>query len=449
MDFRFSREFLLGAATSAYQVEGAVREDGRGASIWDVFSHEQGHVWNECTGDEACDHYHRYLDDVQLITHLGLNAYRFSIAWPRIFPEKGVLNQKGLAFYRGLLDALKERNITPVVTLYHWDLPQWIEDEGGWRSRDTIDYFVDYAETVFRELGDSVPLWITHNEPWCVAFLGHATGEHAPGRKNWHEAVAVAHHVLLSHGRTVNLYRRMGLKGQIGITLNLTPIEPGTQEAQDVTFAQIADGNSNRWFLDALFRGAYSEDMTALYAQFFGALDFIQKEDLQEIAAPIDFLGVNYYTRNRVVFDPTSDLFGLRALEPVGEVTAMGWEVAPESLYQLLCRVRDEYTRLPIYITENGAAYDDQLNAGEVHDELRIQYLRGHIEAASRFVQDGGLLKGYFVWSLLDNFEWAFGYGKRFGLVYVDYNTQVRTVKDSGKWLRDMISAESITKAAD
>jgi beta-glucosidase len=444
MTVQFPDDFLWGAATAAYQVEGATKEDGRGASIWDVFAHSPGKVYEGHTGDVACDHYHRFFEDVALMANLGLTSYRFSMAWPRIFPEKGTLNQKGIDFYKRLLEALHQHQIAPTATLYHWDLPQWLEDAGGWRSRDTINYFVEYADTMFRAFGDDVPKWITHNEPWCTSFLGHALGQHAPGHTDWKEALQVSHHLLLSHGEVVDVFRHAGQKGQIGITLNLTPVEAGSNRLEDLMTAQVVDGNSNRWFLDPLFRGAYPKDMLAFYQQNVGPLDFILPGDLTKIALPIDFLGVNYYFRNRVIYDAQSEMFGIRILPSEEEVTAMDWGIHPESLLQLLKRIQTDYTDIPIYITENGAAFEDQLDQGRVQDGQRTKYLHDHLEAAAKFIAQGGNLKGYYVWSLMDNFEWSFGYAKRFGIVYVDYATQERIVKDSGKWYQQVIRANSL-----
>lgn len=435
----FPVDFLWGAASSAYQVEGASNEDGRGLSIWDVFARTPGKVFAGHTGDAACDHYHRYKEDVALMAELGLDSYRFSIAWPRIMPEKGVRNQKGIDFYKRLLVELEKHRIIPAVTLYHWDLPQWLEVDGGWRNRETVKYFSEYAEIVFAALGNEVPLWITHNEPWCTSFLGHALGEHAPGHTDWREALIVAHHVLLSHGEVVDLYRQLGQKGQIGITLNLSPIMPGTDREEDQEVARLVDGNSNRWFLDPLFKGVYPEDLLAVYELLLGPFDFVKAGDLKKISRPIDFLGVNYYFRRRVASDEMSNLFGITFLPAEGEVSAMGWEIHPYSLYLLLKRIQAEYTNIPIYITENGAAFEDQVVAGEIRDEARKKFLQEHIAAAARFISEGGNLKGYYVWSLLDNFEWAYGYDKRFGLVYVDYETQARMIKDSARWYQDMI----------
>ena len=444
MTVQFPDGFLWGAATAAYQVEGATKEDGRGASIWDVFAHTPGKVYEGHTGDVACDHYHRFSEDVALMADLGLTSYRFSIAWPRIFPEQGVLNQKGIDFYKRLLEALHQHQIAPTATLYHWDLPQWLEDAGGWRSRDTINYFVEYADTMFRAFGDDVPKWITHNEPWCTSFLGHALGQHAPGHTDWKEALQVAHHVLLSHGEVVEVFRHAGQNGQIGITLNLTPVEAGTNRLEDKLTAQVVDGNSNRWFLDPLFHGAYPKDMLAFYQQIVGPLDFILPGDLAKISLPIDFLGVNYYFRNRVIHDAQSEMFGIRILPSEGELTAMDWGIHPDSLLQLLKRIQTDYTNIPIYITENGAAFEDQVDHGQVKDDRRTKYLHDHLEAAAQFISQGGNLKGYYVWSLLDNFEWSYGYAKRFGIVYVDYATQERIVKDSGKWYQQVIRANSL-----
>ncbi|GGI97742.1 beta-glucosidase [Alicyclobacillus cellulosilyticus] len=440
-ELRFPEGFLWGTATAAYQVEGAAQEDGRGPSIWDTFAKTPGKVLNGDTGDVACDHYHRYPEDVRLMKELGMQAYRFSIAWPRIFPEKGRYNPKGTDFYKRLVDTLHQHGILPVATIYHWDLPQWIQDEGGWANRRSVDYFVEYANTLFRELGDVVPLWITHNEPWCVSFLSHWLGQHAPGHRDLREALQVAHHVLLSHGRTVQAYREAGLSGRIGITLNLTVVDAASEDPADLRAAQISDGNANRWFLDPIFRGSYPADMVEIYTEQAGPFDFVHADDLDIIRRPIDFLGVNYYTRSVV----RAGEDGMpKPVPPAGPVTDMGWEVHPESLYRLLTRLRREYTGLPLYITENGAAYPDRVVDGRVDDPERIAYLRDHFAAAHRFIQEGGNLQGYFVWSFMDNFEWAFGYSKRFGLVYVDYATQTRIPKASALWYRDVIAANGI-----
>lgn len=437
---QFPDDFLWGTATAAYQIEGAHEEDGRGESIWDRFSHTPGNVTAGDTGDIACDHYHRYPEDLQLLTDLGVGSYRFSISWPRVYPEKGHFNPAGLDFYKRLLAGLRERNIVPAVTLYHWDLPQWCQDEGGWMNRDTVQHFVDFAETVFRELGPSVPFWITHNEPFCSAFLGHGIGVHAPGHRDWHEAVVASHHIFLSHGLAVQRYRALGLSGQIGITLNLSVAYPASSDAADVAAAKRSDGFSNRWFLDPLFRGSYPADMLELFEQCSGPIQCILPGDLDAISTPIDFLGVNYYSTHVVKDGAQDKLLRVDYVPRDVQRTDMGWEIHPEGLFDLLQRIAREYTKLPLYITENGAAFPDVVVDGVVADTGRIDYLRTHFDAARRFIEEGGNLRGYYVWSLMDNFEWAFGYSKRFGIVFVDYETQQRIPKESFKWFQQVIA---------
>ncbi|AUW93079.1 beta-glucosidase [Sulfobacillus thermotolerans] len=441
-DLTFPADFIFGVATSSYQIEGAVAEDGRTPSHWDTFSHTPGKVLGQETGDIACDHYHRYRQDVDLIADLGVSSYRFSLAWPRIVTEDNRLNTRGIDFYHRLLDALAERNVTPAATIYHWDLPQWLADRGGWANRDTVRYFTDYAQMVFQAFGDRIPQWITHNEPWCASFLSYGLGEHAPGHRDWREAVLASHHILLSHGETVKLYRAMGLKGQIGITLNLNVTDPKTDTDADRAAARRGDGFSNRWFLDPLFRGAYPEDMLDIFRPYVQNFRFIRPGDLETISTPMNFLGVNYYTRSVVFDEPGTSLLQLGHVVPAKDrVTEMGWEVHPDSLYRLLKRLAGEYTALPLYITENGAAYPDAVDAdGQVHDPLRTAYVQSHLQAAQRFVEEGGALKGYYLWSLMDNFEWAYGYSKRFGIVYVDFASQERILKDSAKWYKELIA---------
>lgn len=441
---RFPDGFTWGTATASYQIEGAAHEDGRGESIWDRFSKTPGKVTGGDTGDVACDHYHRYKEDVRLIRGLGVQSYRFSVAWPRLFPERGRFNPKGVDFYKRLVDELLQNGISPMATIYHWDLPQWLEDAGGWTSRDTVKYFVEYAHKLFEELGDVVPQWITHNEPWCAAWLGYGFGVHAPGHTSWREALSAAHHLLLSHGEAVEAYKSSGLSGQIGISLNLGVHHPATHSLEDKAAASREDGFANRWFLDPLFKGRYPTDMVNLFERHFGPLDFIQPYDLQVINTPTDFLGINYYTRQILRAKPGYGYFEAEHLPPQGPVTDMGWEVHPESLYRLLKRLAAEYTTLPLYVTENGAAYPDALINGEVNDTARIEYLRAHFNAALQFIDEGGNLKGYYVWSLMDNFEWSFGYSKRFGIVYVDYETQQRTLKASATWFRHVVAENAI-----
>ncbi|EPZ42624.1 GH1 family beta-glucosidase [Alicyclobacillus acidoterrestris] len=438
----FPSDFIFGTATAAYQIEGAVKEDGRGESIWDRFSHTPGCVFEGDTGDVACDHYHRYEDDIQLMADLGIPAYRLSISWPRIFPERGVYNQAGIDFYRRVLETLHKHGVQPAVTLYHWDLPQYLQDEGGWANRATVDYFVEYAKKVFDELGDLVPKFITHNEPWCASFLSYGLGHHAPGHRDWREAYAAAHHILLSHGKAVEAYRGGGYQGEIGITLNFTWADPASDKPEDIAAAKREDGFANRWFIEPISKGHYPQDMVEWVEGQLGVFDFIQPGDFEMISTPIDFLGINFYSRN--VFRAGTANAHLQSEvvpPPANRVTDMGWEIHPESLYRLLTWLRRDYTGdLPLVITENGAAFQDELVEGAIHDEPRIHYVADHLEAAKRFIDEGGPLKGYFLWSFMDNFEWAFGYSKRFGMVYVDYDTQVRTVKDSGKWYSGQIA---------
>ncbi|WP_019907224.1 GH1 family beta-glucosidase [Thermoanaerobacter indiensis] len=443
---KFPRDFVWGTATSSYQIEGAVNEDGRTPSIWDTFSKTEGKTYKGHTGDVACDHYHRYKEDVEILKEIGVKAYRFSIAWPRIFPEEGKYNPKGMDFYKKLIDELQKRDIVPAATIYHWDLPQWAYDKGGgWLNRESIKWYVEYATKLFEELGDAIPLWITHNEPWCSSILSYGIGEHAPGHKNYREALIAAHHILLSHGEAVKAFREMNIKGsKIGITLNLTPAYPASEKEEDKLAAQYADGFANRWFLDPIFKGNYPEDMMELYSKIIGEFDFIKEGDLETISVPIDFLGVNYYTRSIVKYDEDSMLKAENVPGPCKR-TEMGWEISPESLYDLLKRLDREYTKLPMYITENGAAFKDEVTEdGRVHDDERIEYIKEHLKAAAKFIGEGGNLKGYFVWSLMDNFEWAHGYSKRFGIVYVDYTTQKRILKDSALWYKEVILDDGI-----
>jgi beta-glucosidase len=429
----FPDGFLWGSATTSYQIEGAAAADGRGVSIWDTFCRTPGKVANGDTGDVACDHYHRYADDVQLMTELGLRAYRFSIAWPRILPDgTGQVNQAGLDFYDRLVDTLLAQGIQPYPTLYHWDLPQALEDAGGWPARMIVDAFANYADVVSKRLGDRVKNWMTHNEPWCAAFLGYAIGHHAPGLQDYVKALAAAHHLLLSHGLAVPVIRANGGDGtRVGIVLNLSWVDPASDSDEDRAAARRMDGFFNRWFLDPVFRGAYPADMVALYG---GSVPGVQPGDMEAIATPIDFLGINSYTRAVIAHDDQPPLH-VRSVRPEGEYTTMDWEIHPESFYQLLMRVHRDYQPAVIYVTENGASFDDQPAAdGRVYDPRRLAYLQGHFASAHRAIQEGVPLRGYFVWSLMDNFEWAFGYDRRFGIIYVDFETQQRTLKESARW---------------
>ena len=459
----FPPGFLWGTATASYQIEGAVDVDGRGPSIWDTYSHRSGEVWNGDTGDIACDHYHRMDEDLDLMKELGVGSYRFSVAWPRVQPDgKGPANQPGLDFYRRLVDGLLSRNIEPTLTLYHWDLPQPIEDEGGWCVRDTTERFGEYVDIVARALGDSVERWITLNEPWCSAWLGYGAGRHAPGIKDIGKAVAATHHLLLAHGTAVPILRSAIPDAKVGITLNLGVSRPGTTHELDLAAAHRADGNLNRIFLDPLFRGHYPEDMLAHYKDNLPGFTVVQDGDMKVIAQPLDFLGVNYYFPGTIMDStrvkearaagygvPLGEQFpDLRVLSletPGTDTTSMGWEVDASGLTELLVRVKGDYTELPIYITENGAAFDDYVDPnGHVLDHDRVSYLEEHISAVHDAIAADVNVQGYFVWSLLDNFEWAYGYSRRFGIVWVDFPTGTRLPKASFSWYADTISNNAL-----
>jgi beta-glucosidase len=435
----FPAGFRWGAATASYQIEGAAHEDGRGESVWDRFSATPGKVRNGDSGAIACDFYHRYPDDVALMTDLGLDAFRFSIAWPRVLPEgRGRVNEAGLDFYDRLVDELLARDIEPFVTLFHWDTPQALEDAGGWPARETAEAFAEYAEIVAARLGDRVRHWMTHNEPWVHAWIGHSWGEHAPGRTSEQDAVAAAHHLLLSHGWAVEAVRRAAPGGEVGITLNLAHTYPASETPEDEAAAWQIDGEGNRWFLDPIFRGAYPADLLTRNEL---VAPFVRAGDLETMAAPLDFLGVNNYFR----FVVGAGAEGPRLVrDPEAPETDMGWEVYPDGLHALLMRVDREYAPASIYVTENGAAFGDvRVHDGRVHDPERTAFLESHIGAVGRAVAAGVPVKGYFVWSLLDNFEWAHGYGKRFGIVFIDYPTLERVPKDSFYWYRDFIGSRA------
>ncbi|HYO56953.1 GH1 family beta-glucosidase [Archangium sp.] len=431
----FPKDFQWGVATSAYQVEGAAHEDGRGPSIWDTFSHTPGKVAEGHTGDVACDHYHRLEEDLDLLAALGVNAYRFSVAWPRILPSgRSPTNPKGLDFYDRLLDALCARGIQPHLTLYHWDLPQRLQDEGGWGHRDTIQHFADYAEVVARRLGDRVASICTLNEPWVVATLGHEKGIFAPGLTDRWLAAQVSHHLLMAHGLAVKAMRALVPRVQLGIVLNLAPSDPARENAADRAKAHLEDGLLVRWYMDPLFRGRYPQDVL----EHLGTDGpDVKLEELTLIREPLDFLGINYYTRNFIhAEDPNAKAPGKMGF------TDMGWEVYPQGLTDLLLRLARDYSLPPLYITENGAAFVDRLEGDTVHDPERVSYLEQHIAAMSAARDQGVDIRGYFAWSFLDNFEWASGYQKRFGLVYVDFDTQRRVLKDSARWYRDFIASQ-------
>lgn len=436
----FPKDFIWGTATASYQIEGAWNKDGKGESIWDRFSHTPGNVLNNDTGDVACDHYHRWRDDIQLMKDLGIKAYRFSIAWPRILPNgSGKVNEAGLEFYSQLVDGLLEVGIEPYATLYHWDLPQALQDKGGWADRMVVDAFVEYVDITTRALGDRVKNWITLNEPWVSAFVGYRDGHHAPGHKDLNEAIAASHHLLLSHGRSVPVIRKNVKDANVGITLNLTPQMPASQSLTDRKAANYIDGYINRFFLDPLTGRGYPEDMVKAFGN---PMSFVQNGDMEEIAVPVDFLGINYYTRNLVRADEKDNQ--PQTVFREGAMTEMEWEVYPRGLYDLLGRIHFAYGFPAIYITENGAAFPDgkPIN-GELHDPDRVSYIKEHLKVVNKAINIGIPVKGYFVWSLLDNFEWSFGYSKRFGIVHVDLETQKRTAKSSAKWYSRAIAAQS------
>ena len=436
----FPPDFVWGAATASYQIEGAANEDGRGESVWDRFCATPGKVRNGDNGAVACDFYHRYSDDIALMRELGIDAFRLSVAWPRVIPGgRGAVNAKGLDFYDRLVDELLGNGITPFVTLCHWDTPQPLEDAGGWPVRDTVDAFCEYVTAVADRLGDRVKHWITHNEPWVVSWVGHGWGHHAPGRTSDADALATAHHLLLSHGRAVEILRERSPQAEVGITLNLDFVYAVGDEEEDIAAARWVDGLHNRWFLDPIFRGAYPEDMFEAWRDLLPA---IEDGDLETIAQPIDFLGINNYTSPLVGADNDGNRSRIVRRADVDR-TDMGWEVVPGGLRDLLLRVTRDYQPAAIYVTENGAAYPDvRGHDGSVADPERQSYLEGYIGAAAEAVASGVPLRGYFAWSMLDNFEWAWGYWKRFGLVYIDYATLERVPKGSFYWYRDLIAAQ-------
>jgi beta-glucosidase len=425
---RFAPGFLWGTATAAYQIEGAWNEDGKGESIWDAFCRNPGAIEDGSSGDVACDHYHRLDEDLDLLAALGARAYRCSVAWTRVLPAgDGAVNEPGLAFYDRLVDGLLERGIRPFVTLYHWDLPLALQERGGWVSEDAPRWFADYAAVVASRLGDRVHDWVTLNEPQVTAFAGYQTGVHPPGVRNRGLAVRVAHHLLLAHRAAAQAVRAAAPGASVGIALNLSPVYPATDSLEDEAAARIADGALNRWFLDPLHGRGYPQDVVALYGAD-------APPPLGGYDGALDFVGINYYTR-QVVQASADSALGYEVLEPAAAVTEMGWEVFPEGLREILQRVQRDYRPRSIYVTESGAAFPDD-PGGE--DPARVAYLRDHFAAAADALDDGLPLDGYFVWSLLDNFEWHLGFAKRFGLVYVDYETQQRTLKASGRFFRSV-----------
>jgi len=431
---------VWGAATASYQIEGASQEAGKGESIWDRFCRVAGKISGGHTGDVSCDHYHRYQDDIQLMAQIGLKAYRFSVAWPRILPEgTGKVNQAGLDFYERLVDGILESGIEPYPTLYHWDLPQSLQDRGGWGNRDIVEWFGEYAAVVSNRLADRVKYWTTLNEPFGTAFAGHLLGDHAPGTKDSAVALKVSHHLLLSHGKAVQVIRQsVNDEAHLGIVLNLNPVHPASETDEDRAAARRFDGYLNRWFLEPLFRGSYPEDMLAWYGD---SAPVIELDDLALISTKTDFLGVNYYSRRVVRAEPDEAFLQCYEVHPEeSEYTDSGREIYPKGIYEMLKHLHDEYGIPRLYVTENGAVFTDEVSQdGQVHDTKRIEYLHEHIVQVRKAIGDGVPVCGYFVWSLMDNFEWQFGYTYRFGLIYVDYTNRERIIKDSGYWYKRVI----------
>lgn len=437
----FPENFLWGVATSAYQIEGAVSEDGRGRSIWDTFTHVPGMILHGDTGDIAADHYHRLERDLDLLAGLGVKAYRFSLGWPRVQPTgQGQLNPRGVDFYRRLLNGLAERGVEPMVTLYHWDLPQALDDKGGWLSRETALRFTEYAELVVAQLGELSTRWITLNEPWCSAFLGYYEGRFAPGHRDYREAYTAVHHLLLAHGLGAQAIRAGAPNVRVGLTCNFADIVPASSE--DAAAADAADMEENRLFLEPVFHGAYPADCPDVLRDE----SLVRDGDLATIATPLDFFGVNYYVREVVAADPTEPHRGWRRLPATGTLTSKGDGIAPDGFTSVLERVaRDYAVDVPLYVTENGAPFNDYVDPERrVNDFERIEYLTRHLQAARAAMAAGVDVRGYFVWSLLDNFEWDSGYAMRFGLVFVDYGTQRRIPKASAGWYRDVIRANAL-----
>ena len=436
----FPSDFAWGVATAAYQIEGATAEGGRGPSIWDVFSHTPGRTVHGDTGDMACDHYHRVDTDLELIRDLGIRSYRLSLSWSRLQPAgQGPLNPQAVAFYRDMLRGVRSRGIRPYVTLYHWDLPQPLEDIGGWPTREIAYRFADYAGATVAALGDLVEDWITLNEPWCSSFLGYGYGVHAPGRTDMRAAVAAAHHLNLAHGLAALAIRRVAPRSKVGVTNIVTDVVAASEGVEDLASADRLDAVTNRLFLDPIYRGGYGDRVHELLDPL-GLADVIEPGDAELIGSPVDFAGINHYQRV-VAESDAAQPFGFREAPAQPATTSFGWSVIPDSLFAVLTRFHDENSKVPVLVTESGASFHDYVGPdGRVNDPERVDYLAGYFAAAARAIRAGVDLRGYFVWSLLDNFEWGEGYSKRFGIVYVDYRTRERIPKLSATWYRDLIS---------
>lgn len=441
---QFPAGFVWGTATASYQVEGAWQEDGKGESIWDRFAHTEGRIIDGSTGDVACDQYHRYPEDIAIMKELGLTGYRFSISWPRVFPDgKGALNQKGVDYYSRLVDALLEAGITPFPTLYHWDLPQALQDDGGWANREIIGNFTRYAETMTNALGDRVKNWMIFNEPWVFTFLGYLYGVHAPALRDADACMKATHIVNLAQSSALKAMRATGKPDAIGTAFSMSPAYPASDSEEDRAAAERQHGFSNDWFLRPMYHGEYPKayvDQDKVLAR----MD-IRPGDMEAMRDAFDFIGINLYQRAIIANAPQDRNVGTRGVPGEGPRTDFNWEVWPAALYQMITRVTKDYGRPPIYVTENGCSFGDRPGAdGRVHDDKRTEFLRGYIGQAARAMDEGADLRGYYCWTLIDNFEWATGYTQRFGIVDVDHDTQKRTIKDSGYWMRDLIKAGEI-----
>ncbi len=451
MDYVFPQGFQWGVSTASYQIEGGCREGGRGESIWDRFTHIDGNIPNNENGDIACDFYHHYRDDIAKVHEMGIPNFRFSIAWPRIFPENGEdINEEGLQFYDNVLKELEKYGIKAAVTLYHWDMPQWLQDKGGWQNRESIEYFRRYCETVMRRFDGRVAKWMTLNEPWVCAFNGHYWGNFAPGIRDFSAALQTAHHMLCAHGAVVDMFRREGLEGEIGIVLNLCPREPDSDSEADKAAAVRNDGFANRWFLDPIYLGKYPQDMADYYREMGLVLPKIKKGDMELISGKIDFLGINYYYIEFTKACEGNWPLGFQVTTKDYPLTEYGWPIIERGLSDLLIRLDRDYGHPVLYVTENGASFLDCVNIkGKVLDETRLDYIERHILACHRAVESGVDLRGYFIWTLLDDFEWSTGYRNRFGLIYVDHRDHSRIIKKSGRWYRKIIQANGIVQGEE
>lgn len=441
---QFPKGMKWGSATAAYQVEGAAFEDGRGLSIWDTFSHTPGKVKNNDNGDVACNSYHRYEEDIELLDELGANVYRFSVSWPRIYPNgQGALNQKGLDYYHKIVNSLVDKGIEPMLTLYHWDLPQALQDQGGWADRNTIAAFSQYAETIFKEFNGKVKYWQTINEPLCAAFLSNYRGIHAPGYQDLQLAIDVSHHLLLAHGNAVKLFRELSIEGQIGTATNTTWREPFSNRVEDIEACRREIGHNIDWFLDPIFNGEYPHYLVDWFKKK-GAHLHIEDGDMEVIQQPIDFIGVNYYSGNVARYKENEGLLDIENIEIDYNHTHIGWPIYADGFNKVFHYLAERYGNIPLFITENGACCADDLVDGKVNDQDRIHYYKQHLTAVSRAIDSGIPIIGYLAWSLLDNFEWADGYGKRFGLVYIDFQSQDRIKKESYHWYKEVIANGSM-----